>query len=143
MLFLVYLIVRIFQQKDIQIVIHCFGAIAVTASVLLGRLEGKVRCILTSQVSATPIGNVVNKFKSHGCFSALAKAAGVKSLTAYVDKESPWSEKTLNHMTRNFAFATTKTDQHCNSEVCHRLDFFLLMNCYFFRCPRVDLSKLS
>lgn len=107
--------------------VHCFGAIAAIASVLLGRLEGKIRCILTSQVSATPIGNVVNKFKSHGCFSSLTKAAGVKSLTAYVDKESPWSEKTLNHMTRNFAFATTRTNQHCNSEVCHRLDFFVII----------------
>ena len=99
---------------------HCFGAIAAIASVLLGKLEGKVRCILTSQVSATPVGSLVNKFKSQSCLSSLFAKSGVTSLTAYVDKDSPWSEKTLNHMTRNFAYVTTKADQHCSSEVCHR-----------------------
>ena len=90
------------------------------ASVLLGKLEGKVRCILSSQVCATPIGSMVNKFKSQGCLSSLVTKSGLTSLTAYVDENSPWSEKTLNFITRNFAFATTKADQHCSSEVCHR-----------------------
>ena len=94
------------------------------ASVLMGRLEGKVRSILTSQVCATPIGRFVNRFKSAGCFSGMFSKLGVKSLTAYVDKDSPWSEKTLNLMTRNFANVTTKYDQHCSSEVCHRLVLF-------------------
>ena len=92
------------------------------ASLLLGKLEGKVRCILTSQVASTPIGSIANRFKSKSCLSHLIKMSGIEAFTAYVDEKSPWSEKAFNFLTRSFAFLTTKVNQHCSSEICHRQD---------------------
>eukprot|EP00794_Sanderia_malayensis_P000205 gene205-819_t len=116
-------ILEVTKEKDIQLVIHCFGAIACIASVLLGRLAGKVRSITTSQVSAIAVGSCVNRFKANSCMADLLGKLGVKSFTAYVDKDATWSEKTLNVMTRKFANIVTPTNEHCSSEVCHRITF--------------------
>ena len=102
-----------------QVLVHCFGSLVFFAALLTGKLKGKIRCVVASQVAAFPIGSLVNRFKSNGCFGEILAKLGMKSITAYVDQDSPWNEKALNIMTRNFAKATTASDEICSSGVCH------------------------
>jgi len=99
-------------------VAHCFGATTFTMALLAG-LQG-VRSAVISQTSAHVVVPAITRLKTGIHLPWLLDELGVKSLTAYVDKNADWKAKLLDHALRLYPIAA---DEECRSPVCHRITF--------------------
>jgi cholesterol oxidase len=103
---------------DIQVVVHCYGAITFHMAMLAG-LQG-VRSAVASQVGAHI--NVIpsNRIKSGMYLDVLLKGLGIKNLTMYTDTHDNWLDKLYNEALDLYPIAA---EERCNSPVCHRVTF--------------------
>jgi cholesterol oxidase len=105
-------------KADIQVVAHCYGATTLTMALLSG-LTG-VRSAVISQISTHLAVPELSDLKAGLHLPELLDHLGVRSLTAYRDKHANWRERLFDDALRLYPIAH---DQHCSSEVCHRISF--------------------
>ncbi len=109
---------RLTGARDVQMMVHCYGSATWTMS-MLGGLQG-VRSAVCSQVSAHMVAPLGTRLKAGLHVPDFLQHLGVKSLTAYTDKDAGWLDKLYDK-----ALKITPLPYHewCNSPVCHRVTF--------------------
>ncbi len=105
--------------KDVQCVVHGYGAATFFMSLLTG-LEG-VRSVVCSQIATDIVVPTATAVKTGLYLSSFLDKLGVDSLTAYVDTESGWFS-TLYDKALNLD-ALAEAQGQCNNPVCHRITF--------------------
>jgi cholesterol oxidase len=101
----------------IQVVAHCFGAVAFTMSLLSG-LQG-VRSALLSQVSAHLIPGAMQRIKSGLHMPQILEHLGVRDLTV-LTKAGNWPDNLLDEALRLYPVGH---DEGCGNALCHRATF--------------------
>ena len=115
-------IAQIQQQtgaKDVQCVVHCYGATTFFMSLLAG-LQG-VRSVVCSQIAADTVVATATGLKAGLHLPGMLDAIGIKSMTAYADSKENWFnrlyDKALN------GYARIEAQGYCTNPVCHRITF--------------------
>ena len=104
-----------------QVLVHCVSSLVFFSSLLTGRLAGKIRNVVASQVGATPIGSFANRIKANGRLTGfLSDGLKVKTVTTCTDKNTTLKGRIFNSMVETVANVTTASDEHCSSDICHR-----------------------
>lgn len=103
--------------EQIQVVAHCFGAVAVTMSLLSG-LKG-VRSALLSQVSAHPVPAALQRIKAGLHLPEMLGHLGVKDLTV-LTRADDWPHNLLDEALRVYPVGH---EQGCGNALCHRATF--------------------
>jgi cholesterol oxidase len=103
--------------EQIQVVAHCFGAIAFTMSLLSG-LKG-VRSALLSQVSAHPVPGTLQRIKAGLHMPEMLEHLGVKDLTV-LTRAGNWPHNLLDEALRVYPVGH---EQGCGNALCHRATF--------------------
>jgi cholesterol oxidase len=102
----------------VQMVAHCYGSISFFMAMLKG-LQG-VRSAVCSQVAAHLAGPSMTRVKCGLYVPEFLELLGVKSLTAYVDKNAGWEAKLYEMAMKLYPIPAA---QRCNNPVCHRITF--------------------
>ncbi|WP_144155710.1 GMC family oxidoreductase N-terminal domain-containing protein [Paraburkholderia sp. BCC1885] len=102
---------------QIQVVAHCFGAVAFTMSLLSG-LKG-VRSALLSQVSAHLVPGAMQRIKAGLHMPEMLQHLGVRDLTA-LTRAGNWPDNLLDEALRVYPVGH---DEGCDSALCHRATF--------------------
>ena len=102
---------------QIQIVAHCFGAVAFTMSLLSG-LKG-VRSALLSQVSAHLIPGALQRIKAGLHMPEILQHLGVRDLTVLTRADN-WPDNLLDEALRVYPVGH---DEGCGNALCHRATF--------------------
>ncbi|RIJ11013.1 FAD-binding protein [Pseudomonas sp. 91RF] len=105
--------------KDVQCVVHCYGATTFFMSLLAG-LQG-VRSVVCSQIAADTVVATATGLKAGLHLPGMLDAIGIKSMTAYADSKENWFnrlyDKALN------GYARIEAQGYCTNPVCHRVTF--------------------
>lgn len=104
--------------KSVQMVVHCFGSTTFFMA-MLGGLRG-VRSAVASQIATHIKPPLVTEIKSGLHLPSFLEALGVKSLSAYVDKDADWKNRLFNDALRLYP---TQAQNRCQNPVCHRITF--------------------
>lgn len=117
-------------HKDIQVLVHCAGAISFYTSLLQGHLKGKIRSIISSQTGPCLVAGKINDWRSYFNTAKYLKKIGIDGLSAYTDVNDGLFNKFINGISRVNAAVMTDVTEHCNNPVCHRisLTYHLLWN---------------
>jgi cholesterol oxidase len=102
---------------QVQILAHCVSALALMMSLLDGRLDGKVRSVICSQVGAHPVVAPQNEVKVGIYLANVLRLFGVQQLSASFNARS-WGSWALDQL-----FRLIPTRERCNSPVCRRILF--------------------
>lgn len=110
------------RKDSVQMVVHCFGATAWTASMLGGwiRPHKDVRSAVISQVSTHMKVPLLTKLKTGLHVPGFLDKMGIDSLTAYTDKHSDWLNRLFDDALRVYPMESEET---CNNPVCQRVTF--------------------
>jgi cholesterol oxidase len=103
--------------EQIQVVAHCFGAVAFTMALLSG-LTG-VRSALLSQVSAHLIPGELQRIKSGLHMPQMLEHLGVKDLTV-LTRAADWPHNLLDEALRLYPVGH---EEGCGNALCHRATF--------------------
>ncbi|WP_248742245.1 MULTISPECIES: GMC family oxidoreductase N-terminal domain-containing protein [unclassified Pseudomonas] len=107
------------KAKDVQCVVHCYGATTFFMSLLAG-LQG-VRSVVCSQIAADTVVATATGLKAGLHLPGMLDAIGIKSMTAYADSKENWFnrlyDKALN------GYARIEAQGYCTNPVCHRITF--------------------
>jgi cholesterol oxidase len=104
---------------DIQVVVHCYGAITFMMAMLAG-LQG-VRSAVCSQVGAHIRVIPANRIRSGLYLDRLLERLSVDNLSMYTDATDNWLEQLYNKALG--FYPVIKHEERCNSPVCHRVTF--------------------
>ncbi|MHA6845799.1 alpha/beta fold hydrolase [Ralstonia syzygii] len=105
--------------KDVQCVVHCYGATTFFMSLLAG-LQG-VRSVVCSQIATDIVVPPATAVKTGLHIPSVLDKLGVKSLTAYTQAHADWFEKLYDTALKGYALA--EAQGYCNNPVCHRITF--------------------
>ncbi|PKA70805.1 cholesterol oxidase [Pseudomonas baetica] len=115
-------IAQIQQQtgaKDVQCVVHCYGATTFFMSLLAG-LQG-VRSVVCSQIAADTVVATATGLKAGLHLPGMLDAIGIKSMTAYADSKENWFNKLYDKALNGYA--RIEAQGYCTNPVCHRITF--------------------
>lgn len=123
-------ILRVTGHKDIQVLVHCAGAISFFTCLLQGHLKGKIRSIIASQTGPCLVAGKINDWRSYFNTAKYLKMIGIDGLSSYTDVHDGLFDKFINGISRLNAALMTDVTEHCNNPVCHRitLTYHLLWN---------------
>lgn len=110
-------------QPDLQLLAHCAGGVTAHAALLGGHLQGKIRCLVSSQAGFSLTVGAINCAKSRARLPTVLYGLGVQGITAYPDNPSAWNQRIVNFFVEKVATLTTNIREHCDSDVCHRVTF--------------------
>ncbi|MEF3062559.1 GMC oxidoreductase [Ralstonia solanacearum] len=110
---------RITGAKDVQCVVHCYGATTFFMSLLAG-LQG-VRSVVCSQIATEIVVPPATAIKTGLHLPSVLDKLGVTSLTAYTEAHANWFESLYNTALKGYALA--EAQGYCNNPVCHRITF--------------------
>jgi len=105
--------------RDVQCVVHCYGATTFFMSLLAGLQD--VRSVVCSQIAADTVVATATGLKAGLHLPGALDALGVKSLTAYADSKESWFNK-LYDLALN-GYARLEAQGYCTNPVCHRITF--------------------
>jgi cholesterol oxidase len=108
-------VLEVSGAKTVQILAHCVGSMSLLMSLLAGKLEGKVRSVICSQLGLHPIAPPFAKLKAAVYFASLLRWFGVKTLSAHFD---PYK---LSHRIADKLLTLYPTKERCNNPVCRRI----------------------
>lgn len=115
-------IAQIQQQthaRDVQCVVHCYGATTFFMSMLAG-LQG-VRSVVCSQIAADTVVATATGLKAGLHLPGMLDAIGIKSMTAYADSKENWFNKLYDKALNGYA--RIEAQGYCTNPVCHRITF--------------------
>lgn len=102
--------------ESIQVVAHGVGS-STFAMAMLSGMQG-VRSAVCSQVSTHLIPPTINRLKTGVCISGALARAGLKSVTAYVDRRAGWADRLYDWSLVMYPIAS---EERCDSPVCRRI----------------------
>src|SRR5262249_16013838 len=102
---------------QVQIVAHCVGSISLFMSLLDGRLDRRVRSVVSSQVSAHIVAATATEVKSGAYLATRFGWLGVRQISASFDPRA-WADWLTDQ-----ALKLYPTHERCNNPVCRRLLF--------------------
>lgn len=102
---------------QVQILAHCVSALALVMSLLDGRLTGKVRSVICSQVGAHPIVAPQNEAKVGIYLANVLRLFGRQQVSASFNPRA-WGNWTTDQLLRLYP-----TRERCNNPVCRRILF--------------------
>jgi len=105
------------KSRQIQIVAHCVGSISLFMSLLSGELDGLVRSVVASQVSAYVRVARFTEAKAGLYLGSLLRFLGVKHISASFNPRR-WSDWTIDQFLKLYP-----TKERCSNPVCRRLLF--------------------
>jgi cholesterol oxidase len=105
--------------KDVQCVVHCYGATTFFMSLLAG-LQG-VRSVVCSQIATDLVVPAATAIKTGLHMPTVLDKLGVHALTADTDQDSGWMEKLYDKALDGYALL--EAQGRCNNPVCHRVTF--------------------
>lgn len=105
--------------KDVQCVVHCYGATTFFMSLLAG-LQG-VRSVVCSQIATEIVVPAATALKTGLHLPTVLDKLGVTSLTAYTQANASWFERLYDTALNGYALA--EAQGYCNNPVCHRITF--------------------
>lgn len=105
-------------QKDVQMLVHCWGATTFFMSMLAG-LQG-VRSIVCSQIASDVVAVPATQVKAKLHIPNVLEKLGFASMTAYTDTHADWKNKLFDEALRMYPM---EFKEHCNNPVCHRITF--------------------
>lgn len=105
--------------KDVQCVVHCYGATTFFMSLLAG-LQG-VRSVVCSQIATDLVVPNATAVKTGLHLPTVLDKLGVKSLSADTKGHSNWMEKLYDKALNTYSLV--EAQGHCNNPVCHRVTF--------------------
>jgi cholesterol oxidase len=105
------------KSPQVQIVAHCVGSISLFMSLLGGELDGLVRSVVASQVSAHVKVARFTEAKSGLYLGSLLRFLGVKHISASFDPRK-WSDWSIDQLLKLYP-----TKERCSNPVCRRLLF--------------------
>ncbi|TDN63508.1 alpha/beta fold hydrolase [Paraburkholderia sp. BL10I2N1] len=113
-------VIELSGQASIQVVAHCFGAVALTMSLLSrqDRLKG-VRSVVLSQVSAHLDPPLLGEIKAGLHVPQLLEHLGIKDMTAFT-QHANWPKNLLDEALRVYP---VEHDEECDNAICHRATF--------------------
>lgn len=98
---------------------HCFGSVITFGALLSGRLTGKIRSMVCTQLSATPQVDNFNNLKLGLYIPGTLEALGVPGLSP-----SKSLGKLTDHLLNTFAKDISQVfipyEERCHNHVCHR-----------------------
>jgi len=109
---------EITNQESIQVVAHCYGATTFTMSMLAG-LRG-VRSAVISQICTDIRTGPLTRIKAGMYLPDVLKLLGIKSMTAYVDKNRGWFDSLYDQAMK---FYPIESEERANSPVHRRITF--------------------
>ncbi|MEO6925000.1 MAG: alpha/beta hydrolase, partial [Bryocella sp.] len=104
--------------KDVQMVVHCYGATTFFMSMLAG-LKG-VRSVVCSQIANNVIAVPMTQGKAALHLPNVMEKMGIQSLTAYTDTHADWKDKLFNAALKMYP---VQFEEHCTDPTCHRITF--------------------
>lgn len=107
------------QARDVQCVVHCYGATTFFMAMLAG-LQG-VRSIVCSQIATDIVTPTVTAIKTGLRIPTLLDKLGLKALMAYTDVNASWPNKIYDKALDLYALAMAQG--HCDNPICHRITF--------------------
>lgn len=111
-------VLEVTKAETVQMVVHCYGATTFFMAMLAG-LKG-VRSAVCSQIATDIVAHPLTRFKTGIHVPQALANLGVKSLTAYTDKNANWLDKLFDAALTLYPL---QHEEHCNSPVCHRITF--------------------
>jgi hypothetical protein len=105
------------RAGQVQILAHCVSSLALIMSLLDGRLAGKVRSVICSQVGAHPIVAPQNEVKVGIYLANVLRLFGRQQLSASFNPRT-WGNWTMDQLLRLYP-----TRERCNNPVCRRILF--------------------
>ena len=105
--------------RDVQCVVHCYGATTFFMSLLAGLQD--VRSVVCSQIAADTVVAAATGIKAGLHLPGMLDAIGIKSLTAYADSKESWFNKLYD--TALNGYARLEAQGYCTNPVCHRITF--------------------
>jgi cholesterol oxidase len=114
--------VRYIQEEagveSVQVVAHCFGAVAFSMA-MLGGLRG-VRSAVLSQVGMHTVTPILGRAKAGLHLPSMLENLGIESLTAYAGRNPDWRDRLF---TRALEILPGKREEECDNPVCPRITF--------------------
>lgn len=107
------------HARDVQCVVHCYGATTFFMSLLAG-LQG-VRSVVCSQIAADTVVATATGLKAGLHLPGMLDAIGIKSMTAYADSKENWFNKLYDKALNGYA--RIEAQGYCTNPVCHRITF--------------------
>lgn len=105
--------------RDVQCVVHCYGATTFFMSMLAGLQD--VRSVVCSQIAADTVVATATGIKAGLHLPGALDAVGIKSLTAYADSKESWFNKLYDKALN--VYARIEAQGYCTNPVCHRITF--------------------
>ncbi|CAH1272446.1 LIPK [Branchiostoma lanceolatum] len=117
-------IIEVTGSRDVQAVVHCVGSVTFFASLLMGKLQGKIRNVVVSQVAAHPIVTKrVRRFAAMAKLPRMLKAFGMEGISARLDPNGGCKDAMRTFGCKVFNLMELKSTERCKSEVCRRISF--------------------
>lgn len=110
--------------ENVDVLAHCVGSISLFAA-LLGGLQG-VRSVASAQIAADFDAGFQVWWKSVLHVPGVLKTLGVKSLTAYTDKNAGIGNRAFNLLTKIYGVSVAG---NCKDPSCHRMSFMFSKLC--------------
>ncbi|XP_078681275.1 uncharacterized protein LOC144916136 isoform X2 [Branchiostoma floridae x Branchiostoma belcheri] len=112
-------IIKVTGSRDIQVFVHCVGSITFFGSLLLGKLQGKIRNVVASQVATHPIlTKRIRRFAAKAGLPRILKRLGVEGVNARLDPNGGCKDAMTTFGCEGFNLMEVKARERCNSKVC-------------------------
>ncbi|XP_035684269.1 triacylglycerol lipase 2-like [Branchiostoma floridae] len=114
-------IITVTGSPDIQAVVHCVGSVTFFASLLMGKLQGKIRSLVSSQVAVHPIVTKrIRRIAAKAKLPRMLKAFGVEGVNARLDPNGGCKDAMTTFGCKVFNLMELKSAERCDSKVCRR-----------------------
>jgi cholesterol oxidase len=113
------LIKQLTNAKDVQCLVHCYGATTFFMSLLAGLKD--VRTVVCSQIATDIVVPIATAVKTGLHLPTVLDKLGIDSLTAYTDNHAGWFNKLYDRALD--AYALVEAQGRCDNPVCHRITF--------------------
>lgn len=87
--------------SDVQMMVHCIGSMTFLMSVLAGKLKGKIRSAICSQLALFPLSPPLNEFKAGMRFGNLLTLLGQKTISTDFNADD-WQDKLADDILKLF-----------------------------------------
>lgn len=113
-------ICEVAKVKQIDVLAHCVGSISMFMSLLSGRLQNRVRSMVSAQIAIDFKPREQVKLKTGLHLPELLDKMGVRTLSAYTDSSANFEEKLYNEFIKLYA---DHAQDFCTDPSCQRMCF--------------------
>lgn len=125
-------IIAITGVSQIDVLAHCVGSISMFMSLMSGKLENKIRSMVSAQIAINFVPQNQVKLKTGLHLPDLLHDMGISTLTAYTDSNASWEERLYDEFIKLYA---DHSQEFCTDPSCQRM-------CFMFG-PLIEHAQLN